>query len=250
MGAMPFPVGRSGRLTTLDGAPVPAAEVTVDSWSVEPVGRRRIAREHTTVTKTDAEGRWAVATRPVVRFGIALPDALPVSEDEFTFRGDGQTDLRVPFPRIWHEADETDRSTMRVDASGPPPFGGVTLLVVGGAIGSGQKLSAHGGGMFVLSRDGFGAGARAAVDVGLNGAGADAGIVLIPFRGSTPNLGIEFNARYLRPWREGAGASAESGPEIGFDLLGYRLTLSWLAPAIGVPAGQRRLVVGFGFGYF
>ncbi|HXU06290.1 MAG TPA: hypothetical protein VN903_35285 [Polyangia bacterium] len=245
--AAPEPMGRSGRLTTADGASVANADVIVDSWTIGITGAR-LAREHTYRTKTDDDGRWAVPTRAVVRVGILAPDGLPVVADEFTFHAAGQTDLHGLFPERFERHTEPETSTMRADGSGRAPFGGTPMLVSGGMVGAGQKVSAHAGGMVVVSRGGFGAGGRVAAEIGVNGAGGGAGIVLVPVGGSFPNLAVELNARYLRSWR--SGALAESGPEVGFDLIGYRFTLASLAPAIDAPPSGRRVVVGFGFGYF
>jgi hypothetical protein len=242
-----FPDGRSGTLTTADGAPIAGADVIVESWTTGMRGQH-LARKHTYATTTDADGRWVVPARPSICVGILAADGLPTHEDEYTFRAAGQRDLhtRLPWPGV--EADATDRSTMRADASGPPPFGAVTMLVAGGTLGAGQKVAAHLGGMVVASRGGFGAGARAAAETGVNGAGAAAGVVVVPIGATFPNLAFELSARVVRPWR--AASAVESGPEIGFDLLGYRLTLAWLGPSVGAPVGARRVVVGFGFGYF
>ena len=247
--ALPYPEGRSGRLTTVDGAPVAGAEVIVQSWSVDMVVQRRIAHEHTSVTRTDAEGRWAVRAHPSRLLTIVLPHAVPGREDDFTFRAAGHADLHVAFPARRDPPDATDRSTLRADGSGRPPLGATPSLVFGGALGAAQKVSAHAGGMFVVSRGGFGVGGRAAIEAGANGAGGDAGIVLVPFGGTTPNLGVELNARYLKPWSS-PDARAEWGPEIAFDLIGYRLTLAWLGPEIDASVDRRRLVIGLGFGYF
>ncbi len=84
---------------------------------------------------------------------------------------------------------------------------------------------------------------------GINAASVAAGIVVIPVRAARPVLGIELNGRYMRPWSSD-GNRAEWGPEIGLDLLTWRLTVTTLGPGVLTPLNQRSLVIGFGWGYF
>jgi hypothetical protein len=246
---VPAPGGRSGTLTTPDGAPVADAVVTVDSWSIGMAGQP-LACERTYTTMTDRDGRWVVPGQAAIRAGIFAPDAVPLHVDEITFRAPGQLDLHAVFPPRPGRPESPEPSTMHVDESGPAPLSVVTLPAVGGMAGAGQKYSVHVGAMAVVSRGGPGAGARAAAEVGAAGLGGTAGVVIIPVDGTTPNVAVELNARYVTRWSPGADARAESGPEIGVDLLGYRLTLAWLASAIDTPASRRRFVFGFGFGHF
>jgi hypothetical protein len=126
----------------------------------------------------------------------------------------------------------------------------VTLPVFGVAGGAGQKAAAHAGGMIVASRGKFGAGMRGELAAGINAGSAAVGLVVIPFRANTPIVGIELNGRYMRPWSSDGDRHAEWGPELGVDLDVWRLTVAALGPGALTPPTDRRIVVGFGWGYF
>ena len=248
---LPCPEGRSGRLTTTEGAPVANAEVVVDTWDVA-MGHLRMERLHTYRTTTDGDGRWTIPPRTTVEFVLMLPDAIPERQDDLTFRAAGQADLHVEDPPISYRGEGDDPepppSTMRLESTGPPPLGILGFLVVGGAFGGGQVLSGHAGGMAVASRGRFGAGLRIAAEAGAHGLGGAAGAVIVPIRGTTPSVAIELNGRYLQPWR--AGMVAGSGPELALDAAGYRFTMTALGAEVDSPLGQRRLLFSFGLGYF
>jgi hypothetical protein len=244
---MPCPQPRSGRVTTPEGKPVAEAEVRVETWHVWMPGYMKQALLHTSLTKTDSDGRWTVPGRVMLRFAVPLPE-MPTHGDELTIQAAGMAPLHIAldFRHDSRRADE-EVSPMRVTWDGPPPWSVMALPTFGIAAGAGQAGSAHIGGMIIAGRI-FGAGVRGELAAGFNAASAAAGIVTIPV--PVPNVGIELNGRYMRPWSSDGDRRAEWGLEIGLDLASWRLTLTALGPSLLTPLSQRRVVIGFGWGYF
>jgi hypothetical protein len=228
---------------------VAGAEIRVESWDVWMPGYSKQALIHTSVTKTDSDGRWSVPGRATLRFALPIPE-MPAVGDELTIQAAGLAPMhtRLDF-RHGSGGPEGETSAMRVTWDGPPPWSVMMLPVFGISGGGGQKGAAHLGGMVIASRTELGAGVRGELAAGINAASAAAGIVVIPLRAARPVLGIEFNGRYMRPWSSD-GNRAEWGTEIGLNFLNLRLTVTTLGPGVLTPLDQRRVVIGFGWGYF
>jgi len=247
---MPCPTPRSGRLTTAEGKPLADAEIRVESWNVLMPGYFKESLVRTSVIKTDSDGRWSVPGRTTLRFALPVPE-MPTFGDELSIHAAGMAPLHVSliFGHDTRRAEE-EASAMRVTWDGRPPWSLVTLPSFGIAGGAGQKFAAHVGGMIIAGRAQLGTGVRGEIGAGINAASAAAGIVAIPFRPTMPILGIELNGRYMRPWSSDGGRRAEWGPEIGFNFASWRLTATALGPGVLAPLRDRRVVIGFGWGYF
>jgi hypothetical protein len=245
-----MPAPQAGRLTRPDGGPVAGAELTVESWRVDPLGRSHIVREHLFTTRTDSDGRWRVPGRTRPTFAVLLPDAAPAHVDEFTFRAPGHPDLRVQFPPLRSPAPLPEPAALRVDASDLPPISTPLLPVVGVTVGEGQHVAAHVGGMFTIGRRALAAGLRLAGTAGDRGYGGSAGPVLVICCAAAPLLAVELNGRYLRPWAITDDRAPISGPELAIDLAVLRFTVGSYGHEIATPAGDRSYVLGIGYGYF
>jgi len=247
-----MPAPRAGRLTGPDGGPVAGAALTVESWRVEPVGQSHIARAYLLTTWTDSDGRWRVPGRTRPRFALLLPDAAPAHVDEYTFRAPGHPDLLVQFPPLRSPARPAppDPTALRVDANEVPPISTPLLPVAGLAIGEGQHVAAHLGGMVTLGWRASAAGLRLAGSAGDRGYGGSAGPIFVICCAPFPLLAVELNARYLRPWTITDDRTPISGPELAIDVALLRFTLAAYGHEIATPAGDRRYVLGIGYGYF
>jgi hypothetical protein len=247
---MPCPRPLSGQVTTAEGKPLADAEVRVESWNVWMPGYFKESLIHTSVTRTDSDGRWSVPGQATLRFALPVPE-MPAVGDELTVQAVGMAPLHLTLG-FGHDSQNAEggASAMRVTWDDPPPWSLVTLPIFGVAGGAGQRCAAHAGGMIVASRSKFGAGLRGELAGGINATSAAMGIVVIPFRATTPIVGIELNGRYMRPWSSDDNRHAEWGPEIGINLDVWRLTVTALGPGVLTPLAQRRVVVGFGWGYF
>jgi len=247
---LPCPSPLSGRVTTAAGKPLAGAEIRVESWNVSMPGYFKESLIHTSVTKTDSDGRWRVPGSATLQFALPIPE-MPAVGDELTVQSIGMPPLHIALD-FRHDSQSTEEgsSAIRVTWDDPPPWSLVTLPTFGIAGGAGQKFAAHAGVMIVASRNKFGAGLRGDLAAGVNAASAAAGIVVIPFRATTPILGIELNGRYMRPWSSDGNRQAEWGPEIGINLDAWRLTITALGPGLFTQLALRRVVVGFGWGYF
>ena len=122
------------------------------------------------------------------------------------------------------------------------------MPVFGVTGGAAQKVSAHLGLLFLVYRDTFGAGVRIATEVGAEGAGASAALV-IPYRASSPMFSLELGARYLRSWSGGASRDWIA-PEIALDVSNLRFTLTLLGLRTGASANDQRPAFGIGWGFF
>jgi len=247
---MPCPRPLSGHVTTAAGKPLGDADIRVESWNVSMPGYFKDSLIHTSVTKTDSDGRWSVPGRATLRVALPIPE-MPAVGDELTVLAVGMAPLHIAL-NLRHDSlsGEEGASAMRVTWDDPPPWSLVTLPTFGIVGGAGQKCAAHAGGMMVASRNRFGAGVLGELAAGINAAAAAVGIVVIPFRATMPIVGIELNGRYMRPWSSDGNRHAEWGPEIGINLDAWRLTVTALGSGVFTPLDQRRVVVGFGWGYF
>jgi len=246
---MPCPTPRSGQVTSLDGRPLAGAQVGVETWALSMPGAFKESLVHTSVTQTGADGRWSVAGRATLRFVLPVPE-MPVVSDELTVQPMGMTPVRfsLGFPHDARE-DAEDHAPFRVTWDGPRPWSVLTLPAFGVTAGGGQKGAVHVGGMLLAGRGAIGAGVRGEIAAGINAASAAAGLV-VPFSATAPFLGIELSGRYMRPWSSEGGRRAEWGPELGLDIDSWRLTFTALGPSATAPFDRRRVVVGFGWGYF
>ena len=246
---MPCPRPRSGQVTTADGKPVADAEIRVETWDLSMPGAFKESLAHTSVTKTDSDGRWSVSGGATLRFALPVPE-MPAVGDELTVQPVGMAAVHrsLAFGRDARGTAE-EPSSLRVTWDGPPPRSVSTLPTFGVVVGAGQKAAIHVGGMILAGRDKVGVGVRGELAAGINAASAAMGIV-VPFRATMPILGVELNGRYMRPWSSDDNRRAEWGPEIGLNIDSWRLTFTALGPGVLAPLDQRRLVVGFGWGYF
>ena len=251
---MPTPQGRAGRLSTPDGRPVANATVVVESLSivVPPSSGWQGTPVHRFETRTDGEGRWRVPGGIALRFGIPIPDAMPMQLDEYTFTApDGRTLRRRPEHDVWRPEDEAagkTEATLRSHWDAPPPTSVSLLPAVGAAGGAAQTVSGHLGVLFLVFRDAFGAGLRVAAEAGVTGAGASAALV-VPYRASAPFFALELGARYLRPWSGGASRDWIA-PEIALDLSKLRFTFTLLDLGTGGQHGEGDRALGIGWGFF
>jgi len=246
---LPRPRPRSGQVTTAEGNPVAGVEVRVESWNVAMPGAFKQSLAHTSVTKTDSDGKWSVPGGVALRFALPVPE-MPVVADELTVQAVGMAPLHIAIDFRGYGGDDTgEPSLLRVTWDRPPPWSVLTLPVFGIVVGAGQQVAVHAGGMIIVGRDNVGAGLRGELAAGVNAASAAAGL-LISFRPTAPFLGIELNGRYMRPWSLDDNRRTEWGPEIGLDLDSWRFTIAALGPDVFAPLDQRRVVVGFGWGYF
>ena len=246
---MPCPKPRSGQVTTADGKPVADAEIRVETWNLSMPGAFKESLTHTSVTKTDPDGRWSVPGGATLRFALPVPE-MPAFGDELTVQPVGMAAVHLPLA-FGHDARgrAEEPSSLRVTWDGPPPWSVTTLPTFGIVVGAGQKAAIHVGGMILVGRDKVGVGVRGELAAGINAASAATGFV-VPFRATMPILGVELNGRYMRPWSSDNNRRAEWGPEIGLNIDSWRLTFAALGPGVLTPLDQRRIVVGFGWGYF
>lgn len=246
---LPCPKARSGQVRTVEGSPVAGADIRVESWDVSMPGAFKESLVHTSFTKTDSEGRWAVPGGATLRFALPVPE-MPVVADELTVQVAGMAPVHIA---VGFRSDDAtvarEASTLRVTWDGPAPRSVLILPAFGILVGAGQQAAVHGGGLIIVGRDNLGVGLRGELGAGINAASAAAGI-LIAFRPTTPIIGIELNGRYMRPWSSDNDRRAEWAPEIGLDLDSWRLTIAALGSDVLTPLDQRRVVVGFGWGYF
>jgi len=245
---LPCPTPRSGRVTTADGRPLAGAEIRVESWNLSMPGAFKESLAHTSVTRTDADGRWSVPGGAALRFELPIPE-MPVVADEVTVEATGMAPEHFPTFFTHGAKDEAEGSSFHVTWDGRPPWSVVTLPVFGFTGGAGQRAAVHVGGMILVGRDLVGAGVRAELAAGINAASAATGLVFT-FRAAAPFLGVELNGRYMRPWSSDDGRHVEWGPELGLDVDSWRLTFTALGPSVATPFDRRRVVVGFGWGYF
>jgi hypothetical protein len=249
---LPTPQGRAGRLTEIDGRPVANATVVVETLDVAtpPSGDWPGTPIHRFETRTDGEGRWRVPGGLALRFGIPVPDAMPLQDDQYTFTApDGRT-LRVR-PDLHGQRPRGEVApTLHSDWDGPLPTSATLLPAFGVMGGAAQTVSGHLGVLLLVFRGELGVGVRAAAEAGATGAGASLAIVT-PYRASAPWFGLEVGARYLRPWSDGA-SRAWIAPELGLDLLAnVRLTLTLLALGNhAASAAGRSPALGIGWGFF
>jgi hypothetical protein len=247
---MPCPRPLAGQVTTAAGEPLAGAEVRVESWDLSMPGYFKGSLIHTSVTRTDADGRWSVPGRSTLRFALPVPEN-PAVGNELTVQAVGQDPLHIALD-FHHESQtsEEESASMRVTWDDQPPWSFITLPTFGITGGAGQKCAAHVGGMIVATRGKLGAGMRGELAAGINAASAAVGIVVIPFRANQPILGAELNGRYLRPWSSDGNGPAEWGPEVALTLTSLRFTITVLGAGALTPLDQRRVVVGFGWGFF
>jgi hypothetical protein len=178
---LPNPRGRAGRLSTPDGRPVANATLVVESLDIQipPSGNWAGTPVYRFETRTDGEGRWRVPGGIALRFGIPIPDAMPLQLDEYTFTApDGRTLCRRPDHDLWRPNGK-EETALRSDWNAPPPTNLSILPAAGVAGGAAQKVSGHLGVLFVVFRDAFGAGLRIVAEAGVGGAGASAAQSLI-----------------------------------------------------------------------
>jgi hypothetical protein len=247
---MPNPRARAGRLSAADGQPVANATVVVESLSIDtPPGRNWPGTPvHRFETRTDGQGHWRVPGGVALRFGIPIPDAMPLQLDEYTFTApDGRILRKRPGLDAWKPEGGTD-ATLRSDWDAPPPMSVSILPAVGIVGGAAQKISGHLGVLFLVFRDAGGGGLRIAAEAGVTGAGGSAALV-VPYPASAPLLSLELGARYLRPWSGGASRDWIA-PEIAFDLSNLRFTLTLLDLGTGAARGEQQLAFGVGWGFF
>ena len=246
---MPCPRPRSGQVTTADGKPVTDAEIRVETWNLSMPGAFTESLAHTSVTKTDSDGRWSVPAGATLRFALPVPE-MPAVGDELTVQPVGMAAVHHSFA-FGRDAGGTaeEPSSLRVTWDGPPPRSVSTLPAFGVVVGAGQKAAIHVGGMILVGREKVGVGVRGELAAGINAASAAMGFV-VPFRATMPILGVELNGRYMRPWSSDNNRRAEWGPEIGLNIDSWRLTFTALGPGVLTSLDQRRIVVGFGWGYF
>jgi hypothetical protein len=224
------------------------AEIRVETWNLSMPGAFTESLAHTSVTKTDSDGRWSVPGGATLRFALPVPE-MPAVGDELTVQPTGMAVHRFfAFDRDARGKAE-EPASLRVTWDGPPPRSVSTLPTFGVVAGAGQKAAIHVGGMILVGRDKVGVGARGELAAGINAASAATGIV-VPFRATTPIFGVELNGRYMRPWSSDNNRRAEWGPEIGVNIDSWRLTFTALGSGVLTPLDQRRFVVGFGWGYF
>jgi hypothetical protein len=140
-------------------------------------------------------------------------------------------------------------SSMQSRFDAQAPWGILLVPVLGIAGGGGQVLSAHVGGAVLVGGDRATIGPRAEAQLGMVGAGGAVGLVMLPLRMTIPMFGFELNYRYLRPWQASDDHRAESGPELGFDLVSLRVTVTALSHRFSTPLDDRRYVVSVGYGY-
>ncbi len=78
--AAPFPVrpGLCGEVRA-GGSPLSRVRVTIDTWVAAPIGRRKVRKETSLTTWTDAEGRWRAPEESRWAVGILAPDGMPIS---------------------------------------------------------------------------------------------------------------------------------------------------------------------------
>ena len=246
--AIPSRTPRSGTLNGPDGSPIRNAEVEVNTWRY--AGWTRIEVADTVRTTTDDNGRFAVGGAARLHFVIFLPDGMPGYTDEYTFQAEGRPKLVFGRGRSREASSAEQKATeMRVKFDDRVPIATYAVPVLGVTAGAGQGVSAHLGGALLIGRDHATAGPRSDVEIGIRGIGGSVGIAVVPVRATIPLFGLELNARYLRPWSIDPDHRAESGPEVGLDLLSLRFTASALSGRIGAALGERRFVFGFGFGY-
>lgn len=189
---LPNPKGRAGRLSAPDGQPVANATVVVDSLRIQtpPGGDWPGTPVHRFETRTDSEGRWQVPGGIALRFGIPIPDAMPLQLDEYTFTAsDGRTLRRRPDLDFWKPEGDAE-ATLRSEWDAAPPTSVSIMPAFGVVGGAAQTVSGHLGALFLLSRDWFGAGVRIATEAGVAGAGASVALV-VPYRASSPVLSLE-----------------------------------------------------------
>jgi hypothetical protein len=247
---VPSPAPRAGRLTAPDGTSVADATVTVESWRLD--GERHVDRVNVVTTRTDRDGRWQIHGRTRLLFGA--PRLIPPLRraDEYTFSAAGYPDLRASFgpPLSPVPAPAPDAQAMRVDWTGVPPASVLLLPVLGVAGGEGQHVAGHLGGMFLAGRRYVAGGLRLAGTVGDRGYGGGAGPVFIACCAAAPILGVEVNARYLRPWTITDDRAPIYGLELALDLAVFRFTFASYGHEVATPVGHRTFTIGLGVGYF
>lgn len=236
-------------MTTAEGNPVPGADVRVESWNMSMPGAFKGSLVDTSFTETDSDGRWSVPGRATLRFVLPVPE-VPVVADELTVQAPGRAPVHVALDfRSDSGTAPREAAPLRVTWDGPAPWSVLTLPAFGIVLGAGQQAALHAGGMIIVGRDHLGVGLRGELAAGINAASAAAGI-LATFRPTGPVIGIELNGRYMRPWSSDSDRRAEWAPEIGLDLDVWRLTIAALGPDVLTSLAQRRVVIGFGWGYF
>jgi hypothetical protein len=200
----------------------------------------------TYATRTDARGRFRVPARFALQFVIFAPDVVPAFASTLRLTAPSGASIVVPAPSGGATAQESPL-TVRPD---DPPASSTPVLIptMGGIVGGGERLAAYGGAVLFLIERPLWVGLHADARLGIGGGSAGAGLVVMPaFRMPLPLPGLELGARVLRPWL--APRDVAFGPEVTLTFLGLRVAVAALAPHLRTPLGDRRYLVGVGFGY-
>lgn len=233
-------------LRSADGAAIAGAEVRVESgdlWEMRRRAGRRVLETY--VTQTDDQGRWRAPAHYRLALFLPVPEG-PAYSTDYTFRAPDGTTLEAPgAPGSTTQAEGPLRAVLERPG---PEF--VILPALGLAGGGGLSASAHGGVVLFLSSASFSVGTRAAVELGVTGSAAAAGVVFSPFTAVRPILAVELNARWLAPWSRAFGGTWKRGGELAIDLLLWRVAWSVLAEDLGAPRAEWSSFVSLGWGYF
>lgn len=240
-------------LSSSGGTPLPGAQVTVESWSVDPVSKTKREKVHSATTRTDEHGRWYLRRERDWQLLTPAADGLPIWTHDFRFgQGEGAASVDA---RDAIEGGRRGEAVQRGDwlaRFDPPRTEGPRLLPALGVMGGkGQAVCAYGGGLFVLFHEPLRTALRLDAELGLDGAAGFTGVALGAPTRELPLLNVDLGVRFFRRWTDDDRGRYSLGPALAFSVTSLRILAGALRATTVDAQGHHRweLHVLAGIGY-